>query len=535
MKTTSIVPLWLLVAFTCIAATGCSTAPAKPKEKAKDLNLYLQADVTSLDPRVGYDRRAVQVNRELFEGLMRIDKNGKPELAVAQSVSISDDKTVYTFHLHPSKWSNGLDVTANDFEWTYKSILDHSTSTTGSFALFLIKNSKKVLLNECSIEELGVRAIDPLTLELALEHPAPYFLEFLTLPIFAPICSAVAKENPKWSAGVYPEFVCNGPYILKDRKIKSHITIEKNPFYRDVDSPVTERIHFAIVEDPQTAYNMFEEGTLDWYGDSFGGMSQEMVYELNRKGQLIKTSSGGIHWFLCQTEVPHLRSTKIRKAIACAINRDELCDKLLQGGETPAYTMVPRSMSLLDKPSFEYNPVAARKLFEEGMSDLGYTRQTYPPIVITHFSDPTIRAIAEAEQHQLQECLGIKVELLAVDWGTWMKNWNTGNYQLLWFIWYTWYQDPSYNLEGFRYKGRGLNSTGWEHPDFIQSLDGADRSLDTTERNSYLKKAEALAMEEFPAIPVFFHTFKYIKRPGVRGEAMSGVGQLELKRIEKEE
>lgn len=535
MKRSLFSSLWLLIGLSSVIAAGCSSTASQKPQKAKELRFYSQADITSLDPRIGYDRRAIQINRELFEGLMRIGKDGKPEQALASSISVSDDKTVYTFHLRPAKWSNGLDVTASDFVWAWRSILDHSIPTTGSFALFVIKNAKKVLQNECPVEELGVRVIDPSTLEVTLEHPAPYFLEFLTLPIFSPTCSAVDKANPSWASGVYPEFVCNGPYILKDRKLKSHITIEKNPLYDDKDGAATETIHFSIIEDPQTAYNMFEEGTLDWYGDSFGGMSLEMVYELNRRKQLIKTSSGGIHWFLCQTGAPHLKSAKIRKAIACAINRDDICDKLLQGGETPAYTMVHRSMSLLDKPSFEYDPVLARQLFEEGMKELGYTRETYPPIVITHFSDPTIKATAEAEQHQLQENLGIKVDLLAVDWGTWMKTWNTGNYQLLWFLWYTWYHDPIYNLELVKYSGKGLNTTGWEHPEFIKLLDAADRSTDTGERISCLKQAEALAMEEFPTIPVYFHTFKYAKKPGVRGESLSSVGQLELRRIEKTE
>lgn len=533
MKLSSFCVPSLLVAFSSLVPTGCSKPDSKLKEKAKELHLYVQADITSLDPRIGYDRRALQINRELFEGLVRIGKNGTPELALADSFSLSDDKTVYTFHLRPAKWSNGLDVTANDFEWTWKSILDHSTQTRGSFALFLIKNAKKALQDECPIDDVGVRALDASTLEVTLEHPAPYFLEFLTLPIYATVCRSVALANPNWAAGVFPEFVSNGPYILKDRKIKSHITIEKNPLYHDKDTAVTEKINFAIVEDPQTAYNMFEEGTLDWYGDNFGGMSQEMVYELQRKNQLITRSSGGIHWLLCQTQAPHLASVKIRKALALAIDRNSICDNLLQGGETPAYTMVPRSISLLKKPSFEYDPTLARQLFEEGMNELGYTRETYPPIVITHFSDPAIKATAEEEQHQLQENLGIKIELLSVDWGTWMKLWNAGNYQILWFIWYTWYNDPIYNLEFLKYKDKGLNTSGWGNLEYTQLLDLADGCIDPTVRNSYLQRAEALLMQEFPAVPVFFHTFKYAKRPGVDGEAISESGQMELKRVEK--
>jgi len=100
MKTSSFCALWLFSALSCVVPSGCSKNYGKGEEKAKELHLYMQADITSLDPRVGYDRRAVQINRELFEGLMRIGKNGTPEPALARSVILSDDKTVYTFHLH---------------------------------------------------------------------------------------------------------------------------------------------------------------------------------------------------------------------------------------------------------------------------------------------------------------------------------------------------------------------------------------------------------------------------------------------------
>lgn len=531
-KASSWIVLWASCC-SCALPTGCSKASDKAPEKTKELNFYSQAEITSLDPRIGFDRRALQINRELFEGLMKIGKDGKPELALAKSFSLSEDKSTYTFHLKPAKWSNGLDVTADDIAWTWKSLLDHSTSSAGAYVLFIIKNAKKILQNQCPIEDFGVKVIDPLTLEVTLEHPAPYFLEYLSFPIYAPVCSTIAKADPQWASKVYPEYVSNGPYILKDRKIKSHILLEKNPMYRDQDSAATERMIFSIVEDPQTAYNMFEAGTLDWYGDTFGSMSLETVYELNRKGRLITTSSGGTHWLLCQTQTPHLNSPKIRKAIACAINRDAICDTLLQGGESPAYTMVHNSTSLSQEPSFEYNPEAAAQLFEEGMKELGYTKDTYPPITITHFSDPVVRAVAETEQQQLQQALGIKIDLLAVDWGTFIKSLTAGNYQLIWHLWYTWLQDPIYNLEFVKYKGKGQNSTGWESPEYIRLLDLADASIDSHERVSYLRQAEAVLMQDFPAIPVFFHTFKYSKKPELSGESLSAVGQLELKRIEK--
>ncbi len=527
---------WSLFVIVCLCSIGCSRENStKPCDKTNEINLYMQADLISLDPRIGYDRRSIQVIRELFEGLMRIGKDGKSELALAKSVSISDDGLVYTFHLRPSKWSNGLELTADDFVWAWKSLLDHSVNTTGAYALFIIRNARKANRNECSLDEVGLRVIDQETLEVTLEHPAPYFLEFLTLPIYSPLCRAAVEKNPNWAGEIFPAYVCNGPYLLKDRKLKSYLTLQKNPLYWNDDAAQCEQLNFAIIEDPQTAYNMFREGSLDWYGDTCGSMSLEMIYDLNRTGALINQESGGAYWLSCRTTASHLASPKIRKAMACALDRSEMCEKLLQGGETPSYSLVHHTMSLLQKQPFDYDPTYARKLMDEGMAELGYTRESYPPIVITHFSDPTIKTIVSAIQQQLQDRLGVVVELQTVDWGTFMKKFTTGDYQLLSLMWFTWYRDPVYNLEYVKYKDMGLNGTGWEHPGYIHLLNSADGSVDPLVRQEYLRQAEELLMQELPVIPVFYHTFKYTKAPNVSGEVITPSGQMELKWLKKSE
>ena len=521
------------VLLACLVLGGCKQSESPKTQESKELNLYLQADLVTLDPRSGFDRRSIQVIRELFEGLVRIGENGSPELALASSYTVSEDGTVYTFHLRPAKWSNGTDVTANDFVYAWKTTLNNSLRAPGAYTLYVIKNALKANTNECSIDEIGVRAIDPSILEVTLEHPAPYFFEFLALPIYSPVCTSTVEKNPNWANGLFPEYVCNGPFVLKERKLKSHVTLERNPAYLGTKPAKVDRMHFAIIEDPQTAYNMFQDGSLDWYGDTFGNISLEMVYDLNRKGDLIKRYSGGTNWLICNVEEPHLASAKIRKAIACSINRQDICDKLLQGGEVPAYSVVLQQMSLLKDKPFDYNPALARQLFEEGMAELGYTKETFPPIVITHFSEPIMKVIVEAEQQQIQDTLDITVELLPVDWGTLLNRLTFGGHQLISTVWFTFYQDPMYSLGYAKRRKQGLNTTGWENPRYIALLDQADRSVDPIVRNTYLQQAEQLLMEELPIIPIFYHTFKYAKAPHLTGEALSGAGQMELRWLEK--
>lgn len=506
----------------------------KTGQKSRKLNLYFQADVLSMDPRIGFERRTVQVLRELFEGLTRLSKDGTPELALAQSVSISDDKTVYTFHLRPSKWSDGSAVTADDFIWAWKSVLSREVPSSAAFVLFIIKNARQAFLNECSLDEVGIKALDPLTLKITLEHPAPFFLELLTLPICSPVCKAFVTNNPNWASEAFPTYVCNGPYLLKERKVKSHLTLEKNPLYWNAEGAGADSLSISIIEDPQTAFNMFEEKTLDWYGDPCGTMSLEMVSELNQKGVLSTKESGGVHSLVCNTKTSHIASPKIRKALAYALNRNEICNSLLQGGETPAYSIIHRTFTRLQAKPFEESGTAARALFEEGLKELGLTRQTFPPITITYFSEPTVKSVVEIEQQQLQENLGIRIELNAVDWSTFAKKFYSGEFEIISSILFTPYSDPSYTLETLKYKSSGANATGWEHPEYIRLLDLSNMSTDNEVRDGYLREAETFVMDHMPMIPVFYHTFKYTKAPHVEGEALSPAGQMELKWLTKQ-
>jgi oligopeptide transport system substrate-binding protein len=529
--------LYQLVLSTAILGLlfGCSRQQKEKREQASEVKLYIQAELLSLDPRIGGDRRSQFVLRDLFEGLVRMGRDDKPELAMAESYTLSDDGTVYTFKLRPAKWSNGLPVTADDFAWAWKKMVDPSFATSYCYSFFLLKNGQKAYKKECPLDEVGVKALDDQTLQVTLEHPAPYFLGFLSNPLFSPVCRAVAEKNPDWAAGAAPVFVSNGPFILKERRLKSHIIFEKNPLYWNTKDPArSDKISFAIIEDPQTAYNMYQAGELDWYGDPCGNMTLEMLSELKKTGKLITKPISNVFWMLCNVNAPQLSVQKIRQAIACAINRKEICDTLLQGGETPAYSLVPESMTLLEEKTFEDNrPDLARKLFEEGMRELGYTKETFPPLIITHWADPSIKSVMETIQQQVTKVLGIRVELSAQDWSSFLRKLSSCDFQLIGVSWFTWWEDPTYNLEHLKFKNNGINGSGWENARYINLLDLADNALDPLERRNYLRQAETLVMTELPLIPLFYKTAQYVKAPGVVGEYFNPIGQMDLKWIEK--
>jgi oligopeptide transport system substrate-binding protein len=505
-----------------------------PPMSADEIHLYLQTDPLSLDPRIGGERRNQMVLRELYEGLLRMGKDGRVERALAESFSVTDEGKKYTFRLRPSRWSNGMPVTAEDFAWTIKSVLNPSFPSLYAYAFFSIKNAIQARRGAVSVNDIGVRTLDELTLEICLEHSVSYFPELLANSIYAPVCKAVAEENPRWATEVFPRYVSNGPYVLMGHAPKSQILLAKNPYYWNIDAAKSERISFRIIKDPQTAFTMFEAGELDWYGEPCGSMSPLGFASLQHRGLLRQVQDSGTAWLVCQTGQPHLQSKNIRKALSSAINRKEICETLLQGGESPALTLLPRALSSLSTPPIEdYCPDVALSCFEQGLADLGLSRESFPPLVISHWSDPRVKGMVKVIQYQLQVVLGIRVETLLLEWPTYIKRLVTGEYQLALMRWFTWCDDPAYTLQYAKYRNYGINGTGFEDPDYIRLLEQSDAAMDDSSRREFLRQAEALIMKELPIIPLWYWPDTYAKGTNVHGEAFSSVGSIELMWMEK--
>lgn len=497
---------------------------------SREVRLYHQAEPFCLDPRRGGDRRSQLILRHLFEGLTRLDENRKPHMAVAASVRISPDKRTYTFLLRPTFWSNGEPVTAHDFVFAWRTAVDPDTASPFAYAYFVLKNARSAFMRSCPIEDIGVRALSNTVLEVCLEHPIPYFLELVSNPLFSPVCRSACRSDPKWASNSFPHYVSNGPFILKEHIIKSRMILEKNPYYDT--PPKSSRIIYTHIEDPHTAYSLYERHELDWYGEPCGFIPIELVKELSYQKRLHIVPTGAIYWIVCCTDKPHLASAKIRHALSCAINRDEICRLLLQGGEQPAASILPTFLSLVTTSPVEDNQVEKAKiLFEEGLRDTGYTRETYPALTITHWSERQSTLIAQVIQQQIQNALGIRVLLDACEWSTYMGKVPTGNIDLATAPWYSWASDPAFNLNYLRYRNNGINGTRWQNATYVHLLEQADVADDESVRKRYLKAAEELALQELPLIPLYYMSMKFTHPSSLSGEIASPLGFIEMKGV----
>ena len=465
--------------------------------------LYLQTKPVTLDPRRTNERRTQIILRELFEGLTRIDKSGHPSLALAHSVDTSSDGLQYIFHLRKSSWSNGSDVTAHDFERSWKATIDPSFASPVAHFLFIIKNGQKAHKKECSLDDVAIHATDDYTLLVGLERPFPAFFELLASPIFSPVYSGRTSQG---------KLISNGPFTLKEYNLQSDVVLEKNPAYWDKDSVLIQQLHFSIIEDPATAFALFQKGELDWYGDPLGIIPVDSISQLSSK--LTQRSVGGMYWLACSRKMAHL-TLETRKEISAAIDRSQLC-RFLNGEERPAFSIMP---DILQEPSASHFDSTTPSTATKRCAEI----KTSSPLILSHWAESTSKAIAQLLQAQLQRSLGITVELAGYDWSSYIKKLYSGDFDLITMAHNPTIQDPLFHLEY-------INRFFWKEARFSQLIESAKHSTNTKE--NLIRQAEQLTQEYLPIIPLYSLCFKYAKNTRLQGEVISPIGTIELKWLE---
>ncbi|GAB4227249.1 MAG: hypothetical protein Tsb0021_03950 [Chlamydiales bacterium] len=484
----------------------------------------------SLDPRIGMDRTSGIIIKMLYEGLMRIGKDGKPELGVAEEYHISEDGCTYTFKLRNCQWTNGFPVIALDFEYAWKKILDPNFNNIRVYLFFPIKNAKAIKQGLCPIEKIGVKAVDSKTLTVELEHPTPYFLELVAHWAYSPLCRDIDRIHPGWSQHGSDRYVCNGPFKLAQWKDDRGLQVVKNHSYWDAKTVELEGINISVIENPQTAYHMFEQNQIDWLGEPLSELSEEAILYYQDHNKITEHPVAAIHWCQFNVERFPFNNRKMRQAFAYAINRKELLSEKILGNAKPALSAIPPMFLLQDEPYFsDGDTETARKLFYEALDELGISKEQLPPISLSYSSNECQEIIAQTIQRQWISTFGISIVLESINWKIYLEHSVKHNFQVRSALWYSWSSDPIYNLEHYKYRDDQMNPTLWEHPEYIKLLDASDRTTDSELRKKYLHQAEKLLLQEMPVIPIYYYSFRYAKKSYLRNVFISDIGQIDFK------
>jgi oligopeptide transport system substrate-binding protein len=474
----------------------------------------------------------------LFEGLTRLSREGKPELAVAENLEISADGLEYVFHLRKTLWSNGDPVTSYDFAESWKRILHPDFPTDIAFHLYLIKNAKDVKQGNKLSEELGVETPDPLTVIVRLEEATPYFLEVCATAPFLPVPRTIAIENANWV--FTPEtFVGNGPFLLKTWNHTDEIRVAKNPLYWDVDHVNIQEISMIMVTS-DTEIQMFEEGKLDLAGALDSSLPIDAIEQLRESGQLKVSPVSGTRFIRVNTSETIgakrniLSLIECRKALSCAIDRKAITKHLLHGIKTPSYCFVPPEMELCNSCFFSnQHKDMAKLLMHSALETIEQTLATLEPIVLSFVDVEMNRTLAQVIQQQWEESLGIRVILQAVERKVFLQKIREKDFQVVLGSWIADFNDPINFLEVFKFKNSGSNNTNWENAKYIELLNQSTICRDQAERKKILRDAEAILMEEMPIIPLYHEAMNYLQRSDVQDVVLSPIGQLDVRWIQR--
>jgi len=540
---------------TVLVVTGCSqTAAPTPQDTGSNSNagapqqepsgqadmtaklrLNLKTEPPSLDPPKGFDSTSNEVLNATMEGLARLDENHVPQPAMAEKWNVSEDGKTYTFTLRDTKWSNGDPVSAQDFEFAFKRILDPNNAFPSAFLAYYIEGAEAYNKGEGNADGVQVKALDEKTFEVKLAAPAAYFLHIITQPTFFPVNKKVVESNPKWAENA-SSIVTNGPFKMEDWVHDQSVKVAKNDGYWDKDSVKYAGIDWVMVNDENTQYQMYKTGQLD--------MIQTVPIDLKSKliesGEAKVEPEASIYYYRMNTKMPPFTNANIRKAFALAIDRKLLIDTVVQGKQLPALAHVPIGFPEPDGADFrekggdffkDNDVEQAKALLKKGMEEEGWT--TLPPVTMTYNTSDAHKAIAQVMQEMYKKNLGVDVKLENKEWNVFLAEQRARQLQFSRSTIPADYGDPINYLELFVTDHPG-NRINYSNPDYDAIVAKIRNTVDEKERFGLMHDAESIFMDDMPLVPVYFNTKVFMDQPNIKGILRHPVGTLDYKWAEIE-
>lgn len=526
--------LTLLGAALLAAACGKRPSLVELANHEQELLINNMDEPSSLDPQLGIGNVEHNVNLSLYEGLVGGDPQTLlPRPGAAESWDISADGLVYTFHLrHNGRWFNGDPVTARDFVESYHRMLMPSLATQYSYMLYPAKNAEAFNLGKITnFDEVGFKALDAYTLQVTLHDPAPYVLSMMIHDSWDPVPVNVIKKfgaiDDRMNPWTRPQnFVGNGPFVLKEWRMNSHILVVKSPTYWDAKNVRLTKIFFDPTSDEDTAERMFRSGQLH----SVPVVSPSKVaYYRNHNPKLINVYPLlATYFYKFNVTKPPLNDKRVRRALAMAIDRHAITETIMRAGEEPAFFLTPPNTGgYTCQTKVSEDVAAARKLLAEAGFPDG---KNFPTVEVLFNTLQSHKAIAEAVQQMWKQNLGLNIVLHNEEWKVYLDSMRHTNFAIARAAWIGDYVDPSTFLDMFTTES-GNNETGWSNPEYDRLIHLAGSVGDRATRYDAYQKAEAILVDEMPIMPIYFYTQPRLILPCVQGWYPNVIDEYDYKSI----
>ena len=503
MKRTLVLLLVLAVAAAAFAGGGKEAAA--PAAAAERLPSFVRNNLT--EPQ-GLDPVSIQgvpehnIYMALFEGLVSYHPETlKAVPGVAESWTLSNDGTTVTFKLRRGAvWSDGTPITAQQFVDSWLRFLNPDTAAEYAYMVnMVIEGAEAYNSGEGGPEAVQIRAVDDHTFQVDLVGPAPYAVDMMAHYAFAvhPL-HVIQKHGQDWTRP--GNLVSNGPFVLKEWIPNDKIVVVKNDKYWDAANVRLGQITFLPIEDENTAVNLYLEGSVDWIEQVPDARLDEMKLHptYNHAPAFIT------YYYLVNTTRKPFDDVRVRKALALAIDRKEIVEKVTRGGQFPAYGMTPPLAGIYPAvAAFKEDAETARRLLSEAGFPSG---RGFPQFTILYNTHEGHKRIAEYVQQKWSEVLGLRVQIENQEWKTYLDNRFSQNFDVARAGWQGDYVDPNTFLDMFICNSE-MNDGKWCNPAYDELIYKAARMPDGKERYDTLRQAEEILVgQDMGVIPFYFYT-----------------------------
>ena len=495
----------------------------KETKKIKDeLTVNLGYELQSIDPAINDETYGFIYINHAFEGLLTKDINGKIVGGSSDKWEISEDKLKYTFHIREdAKWSDGKKLTADDFVYSYRRVVDPKTASPIAYLMYYIKNAKDINIGKKQIDTLGVTAIDENTLTIELENPTLYFEDILAsggcyVPVREDIINKYG-DDWTWNSESY---IGNGAYKMTERKPDELIAFELNTNYWDYKNQVAKKINFVLIADEYISLNAVRTGDVDF---SINAPPISEIESLIKENLMAVSDIIGVYYLDLNNKDKTLSDKRVRKALSLAIDRNYIVSNIGHGKLIAAESFVPPVVKGVEKSfreessnfiianNYSNNIIEAKKLLAEA----GYPNGENFPILEVKVSSGFYTTVLEAIQDMWKNNLNIDVVVRTEESKITLPFRQSGKYQIARTSWTGDYNDPLTMLQIMTSES-DINYSGFSNERYDYLINFATTSTNEKDRMEALKEAEAILFEEMPIIPFIYRTDFLVVNPKLK-------------------
>lgn len=480
------------------------------REPTPDLTILNGAEPESLDPAIMTGQPDLRVCNALFEGLTRYDpKTGEAIPGLAERWDISEDLKTYTFYLRSNAaWSTGEPITAEDFVYSWRRVLDPKTAAEYAGQLFFVKNAEEFNTGKITDPaQIGVRALGPRVFEVELHSPVPFFLNLCS---FGTLCvvprRAIEQYGDRWL--MHPPVPVSGPYLLGAWRLNDKIRLRKNPRYWDAANTQSEIVDLLPITSPNTALNLFATGEADIIWDKTL-VPTELLDELRERPDFHTFDYIGSYFIRFNVTRKPFDDVRVRRALTMALDKHRITERITRGGEKTATHHTPPGVAGYHPPEgFAYDPAQAKRLLAEAgfPGGKGFPRFNYLFNANAGGGAKTDEKIAVEIQSMWKQELGIDVELRSQEWKVYLATQRQLDYDTCRSSWIGDYNDANTFLDMFM-SNNGNNRCGWKNTRYDELIRTANQQSDPHRREQILQTAELLLIrDECVVAPLYFYT-----------------------------